>query len=174
MIMEVVSIVLGMVLLGVSGGGRVVFLIDFPSLIIILAFTVPVLLRGGVWRDFVRAWKLLRKNYTCHLSELRRTLDVVEMMQKQVGYAGILSMLLTAIQILHMLSDPTSLGPLCAVAILTVVYAVIIEMLLLPLQLEVKRRIIDYMDMGGEEETAAESSLNGTEASADRTEDGQA
>lgn len=152
--MELISIVLGMILIGMAGGLNLIFLIDFPSFVIILTFTAPLLLTGGVWKDFVRGWKLLKKSYTCCLSELRRTQDVVELMQKQVGYAGILSMLLSAIQILSILSDLASLGPLCAVAILTVVYAVVIEMLLLPLQMEVKRRIIDYMEVDTEDEQA--------------------
>ena len=148
------------------------FLIDLPSLIIILVFTVPLLCRGGIWKDFARGWKLLKKSYTCRLSELRRTQDVVEMVQKQVGYAGILSMLLTVIHILRMLSKPSSLGPLCAVAILTVLYAVVIEMLLLPLQLEVKRRIIDYVEMDAEEENAPTAdALDKTEDSEIRMED---
>lgn len=172
--MEVISIVLVMILIYMTGGGDLIFLFDPPSFIIILVFTVPLLLTGGVWKDFVRGWKLLNKSYTCRLSELRRTQDVVGLMQKQVGYAGILSMLLSAIQILHTLSDPASLGPFCAVAILVVVYAVVIEMLLLPLQMETKRRIIDYMDMDGEEETAAEGSLAEAEVSAGKTEDRQA
>ncbi len=154
MIMEIVSIILGIGIILMAGGGGLVFLLDPPSLAIILVFTVPLLLTGGVWKDFVRGWKLLKKSYTCSLSELRRTQDVVELMQKQVGYAGILSMLLTAIQILHILSDPASLGPLCAVAILVVVYAIVIEMLLLPLQMEAKRRIIDYMEADTEDEQA--------------------
>lgn len=160
MIMELVSIILGVFLLGTLGYEgmelyRISYLIDLPSLVIILILTVPVLLRGGMWKDFKRAWKLLRKDYTCHLGELRRTLDVVEMMQKQVIYAGIISLLMSLIAILHNLSDPTRLGPNMAVAILTMLYAVCFEMLLLPLQLEVKRRIIDYMEEdtdGGEDE----------------------
>ncbi len=160
MIMELVSIILGVFLLGTLGYEgmelyRISYLIDLPSMVIILILTVPVLLRGGMWKDFKRAWKLLRKNYTCHLGELRRTLDVVEMMQKQVIYAGIISLLMSLIAILHNLSDPTRLGPNMAVAILTMLYAVCFEMLLLPLQLEVKRRIIDYMEEdtdGGEDE----------------------
>ncbi len=159
MIMELVSIILGVFLLGTLGYEgmelyRISYLIDLPSLVIILILTVPVLLRGGMWKDFKRAWKLLRKDYTCHLGELRRTLDVVEMMQKQVIYAGIISLLMSLIAILHNLSDPTRLGPNMAVAILTMLYAVCFEMLLLPLQLEVKRRIIDYMeeDTDGEED----------------------
>ncbi len=159
MIMELVSIILGVFLLGTLGYEgmelyRISYLIDLPSLVIILILTVPVLLRGGMWKDFKRAWKLLRKDYTCHLGELRRTLDVVEMMQKQVIYAGIISLLMSLIAILHGLSDPMRLGPNMAVAILTMLYAVCFEMLLLPLQLEVKRRIIDYMeeDTDGEED----------------------
>lgn len=97
---------------------------------------------------------------------------MVEMVQKQVGYAGILSILLTVIHILRMLSRPSSLGPLCAVAILTVLYAVVIEMLLLPLQLEVKRRIIDYVEMDTEEENAPTAdALDKTEDSEIRMED---
>lgn len=160
MIMELVSIILGVFLLGTLGYEgmelyRISYLIDLPSMVIILILTVPVLLRGGMWKDFKRAWKLLRKNYTCHLGELRRTLDVVEMVQRQVIYAGIISLLMSLIAILHNLSDPMRLGPNMAVAILTMLYAVCFEMLLLPLQLEVKRRIIDYMEEdtdGGEDE----------------------
>lgn len=155
MLMEVISIVLGVFLLGVGDygtiePGRLVFLVDPPSLVIILVFTVPVLLKGGVWKDFVRAWRLLKKEYTCHLSDLRRTLDVVEMMQKQVLYGGVVCVLMTFISILANLSDPASLGPNLAVAILSMLYALLLEMLFLPLQLEVKRRIIDYMDVDTE------------------------
>lgn len=169
MIMEIISILLGVFLLGAidygSGGVNlrgILFLLDFPSLIIILAFTAPVLFRGEIWKDFLRAWRLLRKNYTCHLSEIRRSLDVIEMLQKQVLCAGIASMLLSFIHILGLLSDLASLGPHVAVAILTMLYAVVFEMLLLPLQIEAKRRIVDYMQV----DTDAES----TETAAERTE----
>lgn len=160
MIMEVVSILLGiLILLGFSQGEamgnmhNVAFaLFNLPSFVIILVFTVPVLVRGGVWKDFERAFRLLKKGYICHLSELRRTQDVLEMLQKQVVYAGIMAMLLTFITIMRQLSDLATLGPNLAVAILTVLYATIIEMLLLPLHLEVKRQIINYMELDGDME----------------------
>lgn len=165
MIMEIISILLGVILLGSAGYGygdsgldphRLTYLIDMPSLIILLVFTVPVLFKGGVWKDFKRAWLCLRKDYSCHLSELRRALDVVEMMQKQVIYAGVICMLMSVIVILGFLSSLEYLGPNLAVAILTILYAVIFEMLLLPLQLEVKRRIIDYMELDTDAETTVE------------------
>ena len=175
MIMEIISILLGVILLGTMTYGygdslfdlhRLIYLIDMPSFIIVLIFTVPVLFKGGVWKDFVRAWKLLRKDYTCHLSELRRTLDVLEMMQRQLIYAGVLCMLMSFITILGQLTSLEYLGPNLAVAILTILYAMILEMLLLPLQLEVKRRIIDYMEL----DTDAESEQGVTGRDSDKTE----
>lgn len=158
MIMEIVSILVGITVVclfcqGGDGFRTVWCLLDTPSLICILVLTVPILLRSGLGRDFMRAFKLLHKGYTCHLSELRRTLDAVELMQKQVLCAGILCMLISFIYVLHSMNTPESLGPCIAVAVLTLFYAVIMEMLLLPLQIEAKRRIIDYI---GEEENDAE------------------
>lgn len=160
--MEIVSILAGIAVVclfcqGGDGFRTVLCLLDMPSLICILVLTVPILLRSGLGRDFMRAFKLLRKGYTCHLSELRRTLDAVELMQKQVLCAGILCMLISFIYVLHSMNTPESLGPCIAVAVLTLFYAVIMEMLLLPLQIEAKRRIIDYI---GEEEKDADCAEN--------------
>lgn len=152
MIMEVISIIVALVLMCMlcQGGNGIDFIIhffDIPSLLCILILSVPVLFRSGLGKDFLRAFKLLNKKYQCHLSELRRTLDAVEMMQKQVLCAGVFSMLFSFVFVLAALDSPEKLGPNMAVAVLTIFYAVIIEMLLLPLQIEVKRRIIDYIEV---------------------------
>lgn len=94
MLFEIISVIVGILITWIyMGGGMNVqllsYFIDLPSLICILVFCIPVLLRNGLWKDFIRAIKLLRKTYVCRLSELKRTLDVVELMQKQVLYAGI-------------------------------------------------------------------------------------
>ncbi len=157
MIMEIISIVGGMaflILMTYTGGDRTFsfdWFIDFPTILIMLIFIVPVLMRGGVWRDFKRAFKLLKKDFTCHLSELRRTKDVLEMIQKQIWYAGILTMMVSVMYVMVNISDPSLLGPNIAVVVLTMFYAVILEMLLLPMVLEVKGRIINYMELETEE-----------------------
>ena len=158
MIMEIISIVGGMtflILMTYTGGDRTFsfdWFIDFPTILIMLIFIVPVLMRGGVWRDFKRAFKLLKKDFTCHLSELRRTKDVLEMIQKRIWYAGILTMMVSVMYVMVNISDPSLLGPNIAVVVLTMFYAVILEMLLLPMVLEVKGRIINYMELETEEQ----------------------
>lgn len=151
MIMEVISIIIGLCLSVVWFIGDLGFMsvlarvLDVASLVCILALSVPILFKNGLGKDFLRAFKLLRKGYTCHLSELRRTLDVVEMMQKQVICAAAFSAVISIINVLCSLDTLETLGPNLAVAILTIFYAIILEMLLLPLQIEAKRRIIDYI-----------------------------
>ena len=121
-------------------------LLDFPSLVGLLILTLPILLRNGMWKDFVRGFKLLRKGYTCSLADLKRTLDVVELLQKQILYAAAILTTFSMIIVLGFLSAPETMGVNTAVALITVLYAAIFEMLLLPMHVEVKRRIIDYME----------------------------
>lgn len=153
MIMEVASIVVGLILMAIGCTGEEGFMpaiakvIDIPTLLLILVLSVPVLFKNGLGKDFLRAFKLLRKDYTCRLSELRRTLDAVEMMQKQVIYAGFFTGIFSCLYLLSVFSEPEQLGPYLAITLLSGFYAVTIEMLLLPLQIEVKRRIIDYIEI---------------------------
>lgn len=159
MIMEIVSILVGLFLMcamcqGGSGWESLIWFIDAPSLICVLALSAPILLRSGLGKDFLRAFKLLKKGYRCRLSELRRTLDAVELMQKQVLCAGVFSMIFSFVYVLATVNNLEYLGPNMAIAVLVVFYAVILEMLLLPLQIETKRRIIDYI--AEEEESDAD------------------
>ena len=86
------------------------------------------------------------------------------MMQKQIWYAGILTMMVSIIYVMINISDPSLLGPNIAVSVLTMFYTVILEMLLLPLQLEVKRRIINYMDFETDGDLEIKTGQNASDA----------
>lgn len=149
MILEIIIIVIAYLLNCVLFGGfskNIVWYIDVPALICILALTCPVLLYKENWKDFFRAIKMLNKKYQCSLGEMKRALNVVEYMQKQLLCAGIITTLFPFIYILGKLTDLAELGPNVAVAILSVLYTIMLELLLLPIQLEVKKRILSYME----------------------------
>lgn len=99
-----------------------------------------------LFKDFIRAFKLQSKKFSCSLSDMRRSLDVVELMQKQILYAGGVTTIVPIIYVLCTNDNMASLGSNMAVALMTVFYTAILEILLLPLQIELKRRIIDYME----------------------------
>lgn len=143
--------------------GGLSYLCDLPTLICIALLTLPLLLRKGMWKDFVRAISMQRKNryvfsrkegkFTIEkkkvvysLAQMKRSLDSVEFMQKQILYSGILIVILPLIYILAQLNHPEAMGPNMAVTLLSVLYTAALELLLLPLQLDIKRRIINYME----------------------------
>lgn len=152
MLIELIAIVVSIVLMAVVCGSQLgvgavlISLLDFPSLVSLLILTLPILLENGMWKDFVRGFKLLRKSYTCSLAELKRTQDVIELLQKQIIYAAVIVTVFSSIIVLGFMQTPSVMGVNLAVALITVLYAAIMEMLLLPIHIEVKRRIIDYME----------------------------
>lgn len=156
MLMEIICIIVSFMLFEFSYSGfaeqRAVNLIHPPVLICMLILTVPALFRRGVCKDFLRAFKLFRRDFSCSFSMLRYTLDVVEMMQKQVLCAGCIVSFQGVFSMLARLSDFASAGPHLAVALLSVFYSAVLELLLLPLQLEAKRRIVEYMEKEDEKE----------------------
>lgn len=139
------------------------YLCDLPTIICILFLSLPLLFRKGMGKDFFRAFPMQLKNrytvshkdgkltlekktVTYSLAQMKRSLDAVEFMQKQILYSGILVVIFPAIFILSGLSGIDAIGPNMAVTLLAVLYTTILELLLLPLQIEVKRRIINYME----------------------------
>ncbi len=148
MIMEIVCVILTFVIFAVCcpGGSVIALLLDAPTLLCMLVLCVPVLFRRGIMRDFVRGFKLLRRDYTCKFSELRNTLDVVEMMQKQVLCAACIIALQGIFMAIVSTNELVTLPLNISISLLSVFYAAILEMLLLPLQIEAKRRITDYMN----------------------------
>ncbi len=168
MIMEFLIIVIASIFLasysGEAGIGNVIALLDLPTLLCIAMLSVPLLFRRGMGKDFLRAFKMqvkcywifsrdeeknlrfIKKTDTFTLGEMKRSLDAVEFMQKQILYGGIISMILPLIFVLAYLDALEKIGPNVAVTLLSVFYTAVLELLLLPLQVEVKRRIVNYME----------------------------
>ena len=164
MIMEIIGIFISLLILIISLqnslGAGLAWITDPPTLLCMFVLTFPVLLKEGLGKDFIRAFKLLRKEYRCSFSELRHALDVVEMMQKQILCAGVIVSFQGLFLLLHSLSDLASIGPNTSVALLAVFYTAIFELLMLPLQIEAKRRIVDYIEQDAEETEKKQGSEN--------------
>lgn len=165
MVLEIVGILLSTIIFLVLYQGAWTSALanvwDFPTVFCILVLTVPVLFRKGMAKDFLRAFKLLNEKYECRFSELRHALNVVEMMQKQVLCAGCIVTIQGFVLTFHKLSDWTTIGPNLNVAMLAAAYTAFLELLLLPLQITAKRRIVDYM--GNEQDNEEADKELGTE-----------
>ncbi len=150
MLSELIAIIMAMVFLGLSYGGAdnkvPMWIADLPSLVVLLVLVVPVFIRKGIWKEFMIAVKLLKKEFHCSLNEMKKAQYAVELMQKQLFYAGALIVLFSLINILLNTVEMSQVGPCIAVALISLLYMVLLELLLLPLEIGVKKRILDYME----------------------------
>lgn len=152
MLVEIASLAIGFFCMMIMNVGlselnlRIMRFLDLPTFIVMVILCFPVLAASGLWNDFMRAFSLGRVGNTCGLAELKRTQTAVRMMQRQVLYAGLMNMVFAVIMLLYSIETAEKIGPYMAVAFISIFYVSIIEMLLLPLRVEVEKKLIDYME----------------------------
>lgn len=130
-----------------TGIGGLVYFIDMPSLVILLLICIPILLASNMWKDFHHALQIVfgkEKEYT--LLELKRAAEAVTLVMKTLLYGGFFAFFFSIPILLHGLMDVSKLGPSLAVAVLTVVYALALELLLLPIQARLKIKMAEFME----------------------------
>ncbi len=126
-------------------------LLDVPTWLMIVIFVLPILLTHGMWRDFIRAVRLQREKYTCSLNEMKKSQYAVRSLQKGLLYGGLI---ITLLEISIMLFYfPTydvggmwAMGHSLAIALIPLLYVAMLELLLLPLEIGVRRRILEFME----------------------------
>lgn len=121
----------------------IIRVIDMPSLIMILMFIILGLAISGSWKDFRNAFSVGTKTFT--LKELKNMNESVALCRKLILYGGIFTSITAIIEILSRLDLLETIGPNLAVAILTIFYAMIFELLLLPVSIALQREINEVM-----------------------------
>lgn len=151
-VVEVITLLVGMVLLCLSTY-KMLFnfwlmerYVNLLILLLLLLLTLPTIIAGGFWKDFTRVISLRQPEQGWKLYELKRSLDAIDLIQKQLCYAAVMIVMFQLIGILYNMSDPSTLGPSMANILMTGFYTAIMELLLMPLKVEVKKRIADYME----------------------------
>ncbi len=113
--------------------GNIVWYYDLPSLVSILVLLFILLYMCGLMKDFGRGFILFfGKNKEVEREELMRTQAAFKLVLIALPIEGVVASLIAFIAILGKMNDPATLGPYMAVAILTMLYSLIIEILLLP------------------------------------------
>lgn len=126
----------------------VVWFIDLPSLILLVAILIPGLLIMGEWKDFVRSFSVGIKDFG--LLELKNIIEAVDAAQKLTVFGALFAIIISGVLLLGHLDTPETIGPNLAVCFLSGFYAVIIEFFLLPLRLNAERKMNEEMDLGDE------------------------
>jgi flagellar motor component MotA len=119
--------------------GAPVSFIDFPGLILILAFTVSMLLASGLLPDFVRGLKAMGKKVNEYsLLELEKTDIALKLAIKLLLFSGTLGTMIGIIAMLAQMTDMSLFLKNLAVALLTMLYSVLLVFILLPVKAKIK------------------------------------
>lgn len=133
----VVGLVLGILfMLGNAwlSAGNIVWYFDMPSLVLIIVLLLILLFMCGLTKDFLRGIAFFfGKNKEMEEHQLRRTLAAFKLVLIALPIDGLIASLIAIVTILGKLNDMSALGPYVAVAVLTLLYSLVLEILLLPI-----------------------------------------
>lgn len=118
--------------------------IDLSSILLLLCICIPILLSTGLGKDFSNAFRIvLNSNREYDRRSLQRTLEAARLMIRTLLCSGGILFLINSIITLHRLDDPAALGPIVSTSFLSVLYALAISLLLLPMQSILKMKLIE-------------------------------
>lgn len=116
---------------------------DAPSLVVILGLSLSMLLASGLFKDFLRGFKVITsKENIFSLIELKKTLRATNLYICLLLTSGFLGSLIGIVSMLSQISDIHAVGPSVAIALLTFLYSILFVFILLPIRARVQAVII--------------------------------
>lgn len=144
---------------------------DFPSLLLVLLLSIPILISSGLLKDFNNAFLIaLGKKKNGSLTEIKRALEAVNMMIRTFLCSGLFLFLTAMITVLHRMDTPESLGPSISVSLLCFIYGTALALLLLPVKSILQVRIIEFMPASEDEILQEKESLPRQDAEGKKSE----
>lgn len=121
-------------------------LVDFPTVCLLLLFLIPLLISGGLLKDFNNAFRLgMGKKVAESLMELKRAKESVSLTIKIMLSLSVFVCAVQGIGVIYSMNDPWLLGPYFSMSLLSLVYGMGIALILLPLQARLNIKIQEFI-----------------------------
>lgn len=147
--LSMISVVfLTVVMCGISGmnGSYISRYLDFQTLLFLVLFLIPLLISGGLLKDFQNAFRLvIGKKEAENLLELKRAKEAVSLTIKIMIVVSVFICAIQGIFVIYSMDDPASLGPSFSVSLLALIYGLGMALVLLPLQARLQIKIQEYI-----------------------------
>ena len=137
LLLGVVFLIVGLLFIAFVSGSSLVYYLDTPSFIIVIAFQFILLGAGGQMHHFLCAFKLISGKYKEDLlSEVEHCEYAIKYARKAAILGGILSSIMGFVTVFAIVFREAYdvLGPNLAVAVLSLFYGLLISIILMPIQ----------------------------------------
>ncbi len=129
-------------LLGILLGGELRLFIDYPSLVITVGGAFAFCFAVHSPAQLKAALSAANGNDPISEADFLRHDPVLETLSNTTIASGVVGSLIGMVNMLAHMDDPKSIGPACAVAILTILYAAMMSgMIIMPLRGRMKSRV---------------------------------
>lgn len=126
----------------IGSGMSLAWYIDIPSVVIPLGITFFVLIASESLWNFFQGFAIVYGKKEYSEERVRNAWYAMKTVLCVIPVAGIFTLLVSVVAIIGFLSDKTLLGPNMAVAILSVFYCAIAEILLMPTAVRLHRKLL--------------------------------
>lgn len=149
-LLSILSVIVMVIVVCITSWGMnasyILRFLDVYTILWLVLFLVPLLISGGLLKDFNNAFRLgIGKKEAVSLTELKRAKESVSLTIKILIAVAVFISSIQSIFILYNIDDLSKLGPSLSVVILTFVYVMGITLILLPLQARLSVRIQEYI-----------------------------
>lgn len=106
--------------------------VDPLSIVFVLLSNIALVIATKSMKSFIYGVKVISSSKTeIHKKKLSESIEVFSLLLKTSIGIGFIGFIIGLIALLHVLDDPTSIGPAIAVSLLTVLYSVLFATLIL-------------------------------------------
>ncbi len=144
-ILVVVGIIALVVLLYLVTGGNIAMagiFLDIPSLVIIVFPLIFILLFSDTWGDYIRAYKFVAGNKEYTTKELKASVLALDLSINITSITGGIGTLIGIMISLVNIADFEMLGVYLAIILITVLYALIINAVQMPIRTCIKKELV--------------------------------
>lgn len=118
--------------------------IDYPIFIYVMSMTILVMGIARMLKDFIKAFPLaLKKLVSTEIRQVKKSLLAVKTAMLTINVVGILSFGIGVVTMLRALDEPTAIGPHLVAAFLNVIYSMVATLLLIPIYMRLKAKLIE-------------------------------
>lgn len=150
-ILSIIGVIFSVILLNLvskNGLGSMLVYYDVVSMLQLIVLIVPILASAGLIKDFNNALKMaLGKKKAVSMLQLKKAKEAVKLTEKICLASGVLGTCCGIIRVFYdyKYEDMASIIAGLGVAMITLFYAIIIYLLLLPIESKIEIRISEYM-----------------------------
>jgi len=125
--------------------GMFYYLFDIPTLVLLLVVTLPPMLVHGIWKDFLRVFRLGKNGRHFSMCEIKKTLLAIELLQRQIIYGTVMIACVQFLGILMNMDDIDVLEPNLVVNLDSLIYMAVALLFVEPLKAYTQRYLEEYL-----------------------------